>query len=69
MPNNSATYKVNGMTCGGCAKSVSFAIESAAPGATVNVDLGAKTVLVKGADMAAVKQAVEDAGFEFVGQA
>jgi len=68
MADNSGSYKVNGMTCGGCAKSVSTAIQSAAPGAEVNVDLDAKTVFVSGANMDLVKQAVEDAGFEFAGQ-
>ena len=63
----SETYKVNGMTCGGCAKSVTNAIQSAASGSEANVDLEAKTVSVTGAEEAAVKQAVEDAGFEFAG--
>lgn len=62
-------YKVNGMTCGGCAKSVTNAIVGAAPGAEVDVKLDDKTVVVDGANEAAVKQAVEDAGFEFAGRA
>lgn len=65
----SETYTVLGMTCGGCAKSVTNAILDAAPGAEVNVDLNAKAVTVKGATDITVKQAVEDAGFEFVGKA
>jgi len=63
----SETYKVIGMTCGGCAKSVTNAILDAAPGAEVSVNLDEKTVKVTGADEAAVKRAVEDAGFEFSG--
>jgi len=63
----SDTYKVIGMTCGGCAKSVANAIVDAAPGAEVAVNLDEKTVNVNGADEAAVKRAVEDAGFEFSG--
>ncbi len=66
---NSDTYKVLGMSCGGCAKSVTNAIQDAAPGADVVVDLDAKTVSVVGADAGAVQQAVEDAGFEFSGAA
>lgn len=65
----SETYTVLGMTCGGCAKSVTNAILDAAPGADVNVDLSVKTVTVRGADEGTVKQAIEDAGFEFVGKA
>lgn len=63
------TYSVHGMTCGGCATSVRNAITDAAPNATVDVDLDAKSVTVSGADMAVVQQAVEDAGFEFAGKA
>ena len=65
----SDTYSVLGMTCGGCAKSVTNAILDVAPGAQVDVDLAAKTVTVDGADEGAVKQAVEDAGFEYAGKA
>lgn len=64
----SETYTVHGMTCGGCAKSVTNAIQTAAPGASVEVNLEAKTVTVEGASMDVVKQAVVDAGFEFMGQ-
>lgn len=68
----SDTYTVLGMTCGGCANSVSKAIEDAAPGASVTVDLDAKTVTVTditGTPEDTVKQAVLAAGFEFVGAA
>ncbi len=64
----SATYSVLGMTCQGCANSVSKAIAAAAPGAEINVDLEAKQVTVEGCDdQAVIAQAVEDAGFEFAG--
>ncbi len=65
----SETYKVIGMSCGGCAKSVTSAIQSVAPGSDVDVDLDNKTVSVNGAEETIVKQAVEDAGFEFAGVA
>ena len=65
----SDTYSVNGMSCGGCANSVTNAIQAAAPGAEVSIDLDAKTVSVEGASEEAVKQAVTDAGFEFAGKA
>jgi len=65
----SEQYKVLGMTCGGCAKSVTNAIQDAAPGADVVVDLDGKSITVNGVDEPTVKQAVEDAGFEFSGAA
>lgn len=65
----STTYKVTGMTCGGCARSVESAIKAEAPAASVTIDLGTATVTVDGADEAQVKKAVDGAGFEFHGQA
>lgn len=56
--------KVDGMTCGGCAAAVERA---AAPhaGGRVEVDLAGKAVrLPDGADVPAVRRAIEDAGFE-----
>ncbi|MEE9316995.1 MAG: heavy metal-associated domain-containing protein [Rhodospirillales bacterium] len=62
------TYKVLGMSCDGCAKSVTKAIQSAAPGATVEVNLDAKEVSVEGVDgNETIQQAVEKAGFEYAG--
>ncbi len=66
----SATYSVLGMTCQGCANSVTNAIKAAAPGSEITVDLEAKKVTVEGCDdQAVVAQAVDDAGFEFAGPA
>ena len=62
------TYKVAGMTCGGCAKSVETAIAALAPGATVSADAKTGLVQVSGATLAQVSQAVDDAGFEFKGK-
>ncbi len=62
------TYRVAGMTCGGCAKSVESAIKAALPAASVRVDLEKAAVTVDGADdAAAVKNAVDAAGFDFQG--
>ena len=61
-------YKVDGMTCGGCARSVEAAIKAEAPEAIVTVDLGAASVAVEGASEAQVKKAVDEAGFTFVGK-
>lgn len=62
------TYRVQGMTCGGCARSVSAAIEAAIPGTKVEVELDGGKVKVTGEHRGeAVRDAVEDAGFEFAG--
>lgn len=64
------TYRVDGMTCGGCANAVTNAIQAAKPGTDVQVDLDAKTVSVPtDMDEQAVSQAVSDAGFDFIGAA
>jgi copper chaperone len=63
-------YQVLGMTCGGCASSVTKAVIAAAPDASVEVDLDAKEIAIDGiADDATVQQAVEGAGFEYGGPA
>ena len=63
-------YRVAGMTCGGCVRAVTKAIERRAPGAEVKVDLAKGLVEIAGepAD-AEIKAAVETAGFEFKGAA
>jgi len=61
-------YKVDGMSCGGCAASVTKAILALAPGVQVQVQLDGGLVIVEGAaDEAVVKQAVQNAGFGFAG--
>lgn len=65
-----STYRVDGMTCQGCANAVTRAIKAAQPKAEVAVDLAAKTVTVDNSVAAdAVARAVRDAGFAFVGRA
>lgn len=64
----SASYRVTGMTCNGCANAVSQAIRAAAAGAEVRVDLGQGVVTVDGrAAPEIVARAVEEAGFGFAG--
>lgn len=64
------TYRVEGMTCQGCARSVTRAVQSVRPDAEVSVDLEKGLVTVAGeAGEQQVRQAVEDAGFEFAGVA
>ena len=66
----SKTYKVEGMSCGGCANSVEQAIKAVAQQASVAVKLEGGLVTVSGVeDESLVKQAVEDAGFTFAGLA
>lgn len=61
------TYKVSGMTCGGCATSITKALQSVDASAEVDVDLDKAEVTVSGLDPAQVEQAVEGAGFDFGG--
>jgi len=64
------TYKVGGMTCQGCANSVSRALEALDPVERALVDFKAGTVVVQGpVAEAAVKDAVEAAGFDYHGVA
>ncbi len=65
-----ATYKVDGMTCGGCASAVTKALQRLSPQLEVEVTLDGGRVLVKGEhEESEVKGAVEDAGFDFAGRA
>ena len=65
-----AKYKVSGMTCGGCARSVTNAITARSSSAKVEVDLPTGVVTIDG-DLSedTVKDAVEGAGFDFEGRA
>ena len=64
-----ASYKVGGMTCGGCVKAVENAVRRAAPQARVAIALDTGTLAVEGAEEEIVRRAVEDAGFVFAGRA
>jgi len=62
--------KVAGMTCGGCVRSVERAVTTAAPGANVRVDLALGEVAIDGpAARQAIVTAIEDAGYDVVGEA
>ena len=57
-------FNVQGMTCGGCARAVTNAVQQADPAAAVDVDLAGKTVSVESsADPAGLKAAIEEAGY------
>ncbi|MFD1542814.1 heavy-metal-associated domain-containing protein [Nonomuraea guangzhouensis] len=61
----SGTYKVSGMTCGGCAGKVKTEISKVDGVTGVEVDLTSGTVTVAGtAEEALVRDAVEEAGYE-----
>ena len=56
--------KVEDMTCGHCASTITKAIEGGLPGAKVEADPASKIVLVRGAsDMAAINALVAKAGY------
>lgn len=64
------SYRVDGMSCEGCARSVTAAIRKLAPGAAVEVDVGGGVVRVGGeTGEELVHQAVERAGFTWRGEA
>ena len=62
-------FSVTGMTCGHCAGAVKKAVQSAAPGAEVRVDLATGTVETSEGNAAAIKAAIEEAGYTVEGQA
>ena len=66
----SGIFRVSGMSCGGCVNSVEQAIKAVAPEAEIEVILDGGLVKVEGLDdNDLVRQAVEDAGFTFEGEA
>lgn len=66
-------FKVQGMTCGGCAGSVKRAVGKALPGSNVEVDLGRGLVSVAGIATADASEkalaAIRAAGYEAHAQA
>jgi copper chaperone len=64
------TYRITGMTCGGCVKHVEKALRSV-PGVTgVTVDLAKGTAAIEGApSLADMTASVASAGYELVGPA
>ena len=64
------TYFVAGMTCNGCAKSVTNAIKATYPSAAVQVQLEDGKVRIAGdIDDQQIATVVEDAGFSYGGLA
>jgi copper chaperone len=57
------------MTCGGCVRSVTHALTALSPELQVEVDLARGTATLHGDHKEeAVRQAIEQAGFEFAGR-
>jgi copper chaperone len=58
-------FKVNKMGCGDCVKSVTRAVQAIEPDARVEVDLGAKLLMVSGVSALAqrIAQAIAAAGY------
>lgn len=57
-------FHIDNMTCGGCAKSVTNAIQSVDPEAKVDIDLGAKVVRVtSNSDETAIVAILNDVGY------
>ena len=64
------TYAIKGMTCGHCVNSVSSELGRLPGVRDVQVDLTAGTATVtseQGLDLQAVRDAVDEAGYELVG--
>lgn len=66
-----ARYRIEGMTCDGCARAVARVAEAQAPARTVRVDRGAGILEIEGevADEARLRAALGDAGFVLAGPA
>lgn len=63
-----ALFRVDGMSCEGCVRSIANAVRKVVKGAEIHVDLTAGTVDVAGdVDESAIRTAVEQAGFTFKG--
>jgi copper chaperone CopZ len=66
MSTDSLTYTVPGMSCGHCRAAITEEVEQVAGVASVDVDLDAKRVTVTGSGVqdAAVRAAIDEAGYE-----
>jgi copper chaperone len=61
------SLKVSGMTCGGCIKAVTKAIQSQDPSAIVQADLGTQIVSLETIlSQAQASQLITDAGFPVI---
>ena len=58
------TYSVPEISCGHCKSTIEGAVQALDSIDTVEVDIDAKTVTVKGGDTGAIVTAIEDAGYD-----
>jgi copper chaperone len=63
------SYRVTGMTCGGCARAMMRALAAQGATAPAEIDLAQARVTVAGLDDRQVQAAAEAAGFVYVGRA
>ena len=64
----STKYKIEGMTCEGCVRSITKALEGA-NATEIFVDLASGTADVGTLDEDSVKRVIEEAGFDYGGRA
>ena len=57
------TYSVPGISCGHCKSAIEGEVSTVAEVESVDVDIDAKTVTVIGGDDAAIRTAIDDAGY------
>ncbi|MCZ8313139.1 MAG: heavy-metal-associated domain-containing protein [Rhodospirillales bacterium] len=62
------SYRVTGMTCGGCARAMTRALTAQGATAPAEIDLAQSRVTVAGLDDRQVQAAAEAAGFVYVGR-
>lgn len=62
-------FQVPNMSCGGCAKSVTRAVQSVSAGAKVDADLSVREISVSGtSDEAGILDALKRAGYQAMGR-
>ena len=59
-------FKIENMTCGGCARSVTATVKDVDANAVVNIDIASKIVELDTAQLDAVLKALDDDGFPAV---
>ena len=58
------TYSVPSISCDHCKRSIETEVSAVADVASVDVDIEAKEVTVTGGDDAAIRAAIDDAGYD-----
>jgi copper chaperone len=62
--------QVDGMTCGGCVRSVTKSVQGVDGNAKVDVDLASKTVRIdSAASLERIRSAIDDAGYDVTASA